>query len=191
MGILFSKKTNYCNETSFKEKSILTSDQYIKNRILRCDQYIKNQPWIFDLEEKIQNHDIISFEIDYNIENHIKDIFWKLSYFQDPFLVFDVPYQINVIESKYPIDLIVGLYSIYHEPLTVQLYLSDIFVGEYILKPLTIIRLNRFLFRFTFYGVDDSIKINSNKKLLEIKSNISLISCILDNNVRNVINYLF
>jgi hypothetical protein len=47
MGVSLSKK---------EEKKIID----IRKQILNSDKYIKNYPWIFDLEEKIINHKIIS-----------------------------------------------------------------------------------------------------------------------------------
>jgi hypothetical protein len=73
----------------------------------------------------------------------------------NPFCIFDIPFQQN-FNSKYTIDLIVGLYSIYTEILIIQLYISDIFVGKYILIPYTMTPLDRFLLRFLFYGSESN-----------------------------------
>jgi hypothetical protein len=176
------------NQTSSKSfQQIPNPEINIKKALLRSHEYIQNCPLIIDLEEKLLNHIIVSYEMDYNAENHKNEIYNKLLESSNPFWIFDVPYQDNLKKSIYPIDVILGLYSNYDKNIIIQLYISDIFVGKYTLIPHTIIPLKRFLLRFIFYGLDDiNIKFIDGQ---DMHSSIRLICCILDNQVRK--NWVF
>lgn len=163
-----------------KPDTLQKNNEYlIRKQVLQSDIYIKNYPWIFDLEEQIINHQVVSNKIGYDMDRHIESIYIKLR----DFYVFDTPYIENFHLSKYPIDLIVGLYSVHHSDLIIQLYFSDIFFGQYTLKPFVVTPLNRYILRFLFYGFD-SIKIKYMQHSENMNSNVLLICCILDNKIR-------
>lgn len=175
MGIQSSRISQQTTPTLIQH-----SDNSIKKAILRSHHYIQNCSWIFDLEEKLVNYIIITSDKYYDAKNHVHDIFSALSLSQDPFFIFDVPFQENFQDSIYPIDVILGLYSSHHQNVKIQLCVSDIFVGEYHLPPHTIVPLKRFLLRFLFYGSLLKIKCQDMNSYAGIK----LICCILDNHVR-------
>lgn len=156
-----------------KENKIPT----LRQQLLNFDRYIKNRPWIFDLEEQMMNHKTKSFETD---DDHVKFIFHTLSSFSPNILcVFDIPYQQNFKHSKYPVDVIIGLYSVHDVNLDVQLFISNVFIGRYTLIPSIPCPLHRYILRFLFYGSDDFIQIKC-----EEESKVRLICCALDNTIR-------
>lgn len=163
--------------TPDKERIVSDGDK-LRNRLLLSDRFIKNRPWIFDLEQQIINQKNLSFETD---EEYVKHIFNELSDSSNPFWVFQVPFQQSFKDSKYPIDLIVGLYS--QENLDIQLFVADVFMGRYSLTPFVPLPLHRFIVRFFFYGYnhncDNLIRIKCQSRVAESK--VRLICCVLDN----------
>lgn len=179
MGGVFSNQ-----EKEIRPSTPETDKKTLRKQILQSDRYIKNRPWIFELEEQIINHHPKRyFETE---DDYVTYIFDTLSLSSVPFCVFDVPFQSNFKNSRFPIDVIVGLYSVHDEILDVQFFVSDVFVGRYTLIPFRICPLQKFLLRFLFYGHnnDPMIQIKHVHASKDIESKITLICCVLDNTVR-------
>lgn len=169
---------------SSKKHDKATASVSIRKQIIQSDRYIKNCSWIFDLEEKIMNHKILSFEND--SEEHTKYIFRHLVESSKPFFVFDTPIMTNFRNSNYPVDVVLGLYSLNETVIEVDLYFCDIFVGHYQLFPHIPCLLNRFLLQFVFYGSSSEkfIQMKHDEYNDKINGNLRFICCVLQNAVR-------
>ena len=109
----------------------------------------------------------------------------ELSLSDNGFYVFHVPFRNNFKDCSYPIDLIVGLYSTHDQTITVQLFMANIFMGEYDLMSHTIVPLQRFLLRFLFYGrQEEDLVILKYIDSEPVNSKIMLLCCVLDNEIR-------
>jgi hypothetical protein len=121
-----------------------------------------------------------------DIQNYVGTLFSSLALCKYGFRIFYTPFQKNFNNSLLPIDLILGLYSLCINDIHVQLYIADVFMGEYTLPPRSPVPLKRFVLRFLFYGYkqEDLIRVqyvNTNK---ETNQDIMFICCLLDNDVR-------